>query len=308
MLLQEIVPGVAWLRTNIANVYFVGTRPHWVLVDAGTQGYAGKIRQAAEERFGAGARPAAMFLTHGHFDHAGSVRELSGHWDVPVYAHALERPFLTGRSEYPPQDPTIGGCMGFVSRFFPTRTANLGDRLRELPPGGVVPGLENWTWYHTPGHTAGHVSFFHEGQSVLISGDAVITVDTDSCRALLRQEQRISRPPAYFTYDWGLARQSVELLARLRPAAICAGHGVPMSGAGVAGELRELADYFPAPRRGRYAHVPARTDESGILYVPPPAADRLPAIAAGVGAAAFLGSALVVSRRRSRKNDRALAA
>ncbi|MDQ6698569.1 MAG: MBL fold metallo-hydrolase, partial [Acidobacteriota bacterium] len=106
MALMEIATGVARLPVSIANVYFVGEPGSWTLVDAGTPDRAKQIKAAAESRFGPGAKPTAIILTHGHFDHAGSARDLAGMWNVPVYAHPLEFPFLKGRSAYPPKDPT----------------------------------------------------------------------------------------------------------------------------------------------------------------------------------------------------------
>lgn len=78
---------------------------------------------------------------------------------MPVYAHRLERPFLTGRSSYPPKDPTVGGAMAFLSRFFPAHALDLGSRLADLP-AGEPPGMPGWRWFHTPGHAPGQVAFF----------------------------------------------------------------------------------------------------------------------------------------------------
>src|SRR3954467_8923245 len=95
----NVTVDLSCLRVMIVNVAFVG-RPgdpnDWVLVDAGLHGSAGKIRAAAEQRFGVGCRPKAIVLTHGHFDHVGALRTLADEWDVPVYAHELEFPYLTG--------------------------------------------------------------------------------------------------------------------------------------------------------------------------------------------------------------------
>lgn len=299
MPVEEITPGVARLRTLIANIYLVG-RPGgpWVLVDTGTPGNAARIRDAAELRFGRDTRPEAILLTHGHWDHAGSALPLAEYWDVPIYAHRLERPFLSGKSAYPPKDPMAGGAFSFLSRFFPSSTVDLGARLYDLPEGGEAPGLAGWRWHFTPGHAPGHVAFFQRDESVLLAGDACITMDLDSAMGIVAQEPRISRPPAPFTYDWDQAQRSVELLADLRPTAIGAGHGEPMFGRAVAIGLADLARDFPRPRRGRYAVEPARADETGVTFVPPPAPDPAPKIAAAVGLAAVaLGAVVVLSKR-----------
>ena len=80
-------------------------------------------------------------------------------------------------------------------------------------------------------------------------------------------------------------------LAELRPKVLAAGHGIPMRGASATTQLRALANNFPIPEDGRYVHEAARTNESGIVYLPPPVADPLKigawmAAGAGVGVAA----------------------
>src|SRR6266705_2628382 len=154
-LITRIAPDVGWLPVSFANVYFAG-RPggKWVLIDAGLPGWAAEIFAAAEARFGAGSRPEAIVLTHGRIDHAGSALALAEMWDVSIYAHRLEIPFLTGKSPYPPPDPTVGGALAFLSRFFPRLSRNLGARLHELRTH-KVPGAANWEWLFTPGQSAG---------------------------------------------------------------------------------------------------------------------------------------------------------
>ena len=142
--IRRIAPDVGWLPVSFANVYFIG-RPgaRWVVVDAGLPGRAAEIIEATEARFGAGSRPEAILLTHGHMDHIGSARALAEHWNVPIYAHPLEMPYLTGRSPYPPSDPTVGGAIAFLSRFWRAAPRDLSPHLRELP-NGKVPGATGW--------------------------------------------------------------------------------------------------------------------------------------------------------------------
>src|SRR5215218_10380964 len=84
---RELTSDVAYKRLAIVNVAFFGKANagdgNWVLIDAGMAGSAGAIKRAADERFGDDARPAAIIMTHGHFDHAGALETLAEKWDVP---------------------------------------------------------------------------------------------------------------------------------------------------------------------------------------------------------------------------------
>src|SRR4051794_11306520 len=197
----RVRPDLACLQLPIVNVYLHG-EPHagdrsWVLIDAGLRFSAGRIRRAAAELFGRASRPAAIVLTHGHFDHVGALPELADLWDVPVYAHELELPYLTGGSSYPPPDPAVGGgAMSLLSRLYPRGPIDLGRRVRLLPGDGSVPGMPGWRWIHTPGHTAGHVALFRDADRTLVAGDAFVTVRQESALAVLTQRPEVRRPPA----------------------------------------------------------------------------------------------------------------
>jgi glyoxylase-like metal-dependent hydrolase (beta-lactamase superfamily II) len=295
---RRFAAGIERLPIVFVNVYMVGEPGGpWVLVDTGIPGFAGRIRRAAEARYG-GQPPAAIVLTHGHFDHAGSALELADLWDVKVYAHRLELPYLDGRSDYPPHDPTVGGALGLMSRTFPHHGYDLGQRLHMLPINGDVPGLPGWRWLPTPGHTPGHVSLFRDADEVLLAGDALATLDQDSLVATVIQPRELSVPPAPFTTDWQAAHASVWRLAGLRPWAIGAGHGLPVAGPEIASDLRRFAEEFTPPRRGRYVETPAKADEKGLVEVPPKPRDLLPVKAMAAGAGLALGGVLALARRR----------
>jgi glyoxylase-like metal-dependent hydrolase (beta-lactamase superfamily II) len=290
-----VAPGVWGLRDVFVNLYMIHNERArtWVLVDAGLKTSATKIRRMAQELFWPDSKPSAIVLTHGHFDHVGSLRMLAEEWNVPVYAHELERPFLLGKCAYPPPDPTVGGgMMAYSSFMYPKGPIDLGDRLQELPEDGKVPGLPGWTWLHTPGHSPGHVSLFRKRDKVLIAGDAFVTTRQESLLAVARQSKILSGPPKYFTCDWDAAADSVRLLAGLEPEIAATGHGKPMQGEDLRRRLHDLADHFETvavPTHGRYVDDPAVTNEEGVSYVP--AYDRRYRLAlqlAGLAASAAL--------------------
>ena len=302
---ERVADDVFRLKTLMVNVYFVRDRTsgHWALIDTGLPGYAQTIRRAGEQLFG--TAPAAILLTHGHFDHVSGLPMLAEQWGVPVYAHPLELPYLTGRSKYPPPDPTVGGgAQSLISVLLPRGPLDLGSRVRVLPMNGIVPGLPEWQWLLTCGHTPGHVSFFREGDRTLVAGDAVVTTKQEALTgAMFQRPTFVWRPPAYFTPDWTSARRSVETLAALEPEVLATGHGRAMYGPEMRRELRDLADRFETymPASGRYIPYPAVADERGVVHVPPRsgvAIDR-GTLAASVGVAALGVGLIAMARRRA---------
>jgi glyoxylase-like metal-dependent hydrolase (beta-lactamase superfamily II) len=267
-------PDIAGFKIVFANIYMIGTADRWVLIDTGLPGFAGKIKMLAEERFGSGATPEAIVLTHGHSDHTGSLEALLKFWDVPVYAHTLELPYLTGLSSYPPPDPAIGGgAMSFMSWIFPIAPIHLTCKIIELREHTFIPDLPDWQIIHTPGHSPGHIALFRACDQVLIAGDAFATVDQNSALAVITQKQELHGPPAYFTCDWVAAKRSVQRLSALQPFTAACGHGIPMHGEKLKEKLYALARHFETlaiPSQGRYVKQPAHTDQCGIIDMPVP--------------------------------------
>jgi glyoxylase-like metal-dependent hydrolase (beta-lactamase superfamily II) len=250
---SEIAPGVfclgPWGRTQ-TNAYLVRAGSSWVLVDAGWEQDAERIRSAVRIVLGPGTVPSCILLTHVHPDHSGSARELAAAWDCPVLVHPAEIPIATGdfeaMSRYAgPMDRwVILPVMRVIGRRRRERILTAGSlevAVRPLGPDGSIPGIEGWRWMHTPGHTPGHVAFVRSEDRVVITGDALLTLRVNAVAGFLLGSQGLSAPPWYTTWDREAARSSIRAIAGLEPAVLAAGHGHPLTDPGTAAAVSEFA-------------------------------------------------------------------
>jgi glyoxylase-like metal-dependent hydrolase (beta-lactamase superfamily II) len=244
----EMAPDLYCFTVQIVNVCFFGkgeTGADWVLIDAGMPKSAPVIKEAAEKRFGEGNPPKAIVLTHAHFDHIGAIVDLLEGWDVPVYIHQRELPYVTGEKDYPNPDGTVeGGMVAKMSPLFPHEGIDIRPHVQVLPPDGSIPSMPGWEWIPTPGHTEGHVSLFRKQDGALIVGDAFVTVKQESLYRVFTQELEMNGPPRYLTPDWKAAKASVEKLASLKPKLAITGHGIPVEGSWLEENLDLLARDF----------------------------------------------------------------
>jgi len=304
----EVAPGVWGKKDLFVNFYMIQDQEtkDWFLVDAGLKWSAAKIKTMANELFGEGSKPQAIILTHGHFDHVGALKTLAEEWNLPVYAHALELPYLTGKSSYPPADPSVGGgLMSSLSWVYPKGPIDIKDYIHALPDNNMIPGLSDWKYIHTPGHSPGHISLFRESDKVLLAGDAIVTTKPESALYALSYMKSLSGPPKYFTCNWASAKISVLKLAALDPEIVAAGHGQPMAGEEMRSALHTLSRKFDAlaqPEHGRYVNEPAITDETGIVYLPH-AAKTLPGVAKAFGISLAVLAIGFIAYELTRKNS-----
>jgi len=140
-----------------------------------------------------------------------------------------------------------------------------------MPENGRVPGLPEWKYIPTPGHSPGHMSLFRESDSVLIAGDAFVTTKAESFLSTMVQYKKLSGPPKYFTYDWLLAKESFRKLVNLEPEIAATGHGKPVHGEALRNSLHTLSQHFykeAVPKQGRYVNEPAIANATGVIYTP----------------------------------------
>lgn len=259
----EIGPGVYCLETgkgiNRSNVYFVRSGASWVLIDTASANCGQLIQKVAESLFGANTRPASILLTHVHPDHAGSALELAHMWDCRVYVHPDELPLAINRDLSTVEkyaNPLDRRIIIPLLRMMPRQKVEsmlvktgLQDVAQGLVSGASIPSLPDWECIPTSGHTPGHLAFFRLNDRLLITGDAIVTVDLNSFWGFLMwslqlNKQRVSGPPRYSTWNWQTAKEAVTILAGLEPRVLAPGHGVPMSGDKIAQELYTFADHF----------------------------------------------------------------
>ena len=199
-----------------------------LLFDAGV-GEAGG--SAVTDRLAAGLRgwplPRALFLTHGHADHAGGAAALRS-LGAMVHAGARTAEWIAGPDEAALSLDVARRAGVYPSDYVMPPCAT--DRI--LADGETVAIADaRITALATPGHSADHFSYLVEqgAARVLVGGDALFA----GGRVILQD-----------TWDCSVAQTcaTIRRLAPLRPTAILPGHGPVMAGAAAGSALVRAAD------------------------------------------------------------------
>lgn len=154
MLQVKIVPVTAF-QQNCSILWDSDTKEA-VLIDAG--GDAAILKKEVEDL---GLKVKALWLTHGHLDHAGAVGELAETWKIPVIGPHKEDHFWLDMIQ------DVSARYGFPI----PQPINVDQWLE----GGEVLKLgdDEFEVRFAPGHTPGHVMFYNAKHGVLWTGDVL---------------------------------------------------------------------------------------------------------------------------------------
>jgi len=186
----------------------------------------------------------AILLTHAHFDHLGFARRAQLEWGAPVFAHSEEsylarhpyryeheRSRLTYPLRHPGSIPVLGRMVGAGA----LRVLGLDD-LQSFGGDDVLSVPGNPRVVFSPGHTFGHCAFHLAEQSVVLTGDALVTFDPYTGA---RGPQIVSGAATANSDD---AMASLDALEQTEARIVLPGHGQPWrSGIAAAAEAARSA-------------------------------------------------------------------
>lgn len=267
----EVADGVYQLCSTMTNMYLIENDDGLTLVDAGLRAHM-ELLQAGLERIGADMTDIkAVILTHIDPDHIGLAEPLRKE-GIPVWVHEDGyEAAVEGQGKPPVRSYLLMWRPAFV-RFIGALMQNgMGDEepiaeVNTFTEGQVldVPGQPEVI--HTPGHREGHCSFWMEDSRILFGGDALLTFDIMSGKAV---EPEPVRGGNLFNYNKEQQWDSARKLATLGQVTLLPGHVDPWEG-----DLGELyppteSDSNASPRlsvedEGSAATLESKTEQARV--------------------------------------------
>jgi len=232
MHIEEVAGGVFRVEGSRTNFVFVVDGAELTMIDSGYPKDRDLVDTAVTKIGRSLADVHALVLTHGHPDHTGSAERLRSDHDVPVHCHTDEVPVARGEIKQ------VISLWELRKAWRPNvfRFALNAIRAGGLKPEHVtslitfgdgetldVPG--NPVAVFTPGHTQGHCSIHLPDRGVVVTGDALVTLDhwdpAHTGPQLLRRE---------FNHDHQQAIRSLDRFVDLEAEVLIPGHGNPWRG------------------------------------------------------------------------------
>lgn len=161
------------ITENIYAIPLIGNRAFLVagqkllLIDTGMPYQARRIIRFIKKIGRDPKELAYIILTHHHIDHRGNARALKALTGACIVAHELDLSYIEGRKLAYQEHPRwwVKLLLLIADLLFRARTAAV-DKI--LNDGDIIGGLRV---IHTPGHTPGSISLFHEEKRILFCGD-----------------------------------------------------------------------------------------------------------------------------------------
>jgi glyoxylase-like metal-dependent hydrolase (beta-lactamase superfamily II) len=207
---------------RVSNVYLLVSDGQLALVDTGMAGDVDQIVAQIEAQGYSPAHLRTVLLTHAHSDHVGGAAGLLRRFDVEILAHQDELPYIAGTRRLPARGP-LRRLMNWAVARMPGAGAGI-EGAKGLEDGQVLDILGGLRVIHTPGHTPGSLSLYHEAQRVLFCGDLLTQGHPLTRRGGLRYG------PDMFSVDPEEMVRSVRRLSELPVDVLCVGHGEPIVG------------------------------------------------------------------------------
>ncbi len=226
---EEVVPGVALAAFGYVNAFVVAGDNGVSLVDSGLPGKIELVRKALDAN-GGSSRLRNIVITHHHSDHTGCLAPLVAQTGASVWAHRVDARVIRG--ETPPPPPASRNLLErtavkLVDRFGPHAPPARVDH--EVADGEEL-GELGLVAYHTPGHTAGHLSFLMPSTRVLFVGDAAANL-----------LGRLGPPVSVYNENHEDVKRSIGRIAALDFDVACFGHGRVLRGSACA-RFRRLSE------------------------------------------------------------------
>ncbi len=220
--IEEIFPHIYAIPLGYVNAFMLEEEDGLTLIDAGLRGNERRLWKAIARIERKPPDVHHVLVTHHHADHVGSLAAVKKASGAEAYVHPLDAPIVAGEKPRPAANRAsiTGRLLGRMILRLPANKPAPVATDHEINDGDVLPMGGGVRVIHTPGHTAGHVSFLVEGHGgVLFAGDAAANL-----------LGRFGRPLLMFTEDMDEAKQSMRKLAELDFDTACFGHGRVLKG------------------------------------------------------------------------------